>query len=180
MASFAIIVAVVVVLSLVAVYYATRAPTREKGKTLYERLGGIYAIAAVVNDFSDALIVNPVVGRDSPNPFLRDWNRNELGRLPGLKFMRTLWVASLAGGPYKFAGTKPEKCPFSLENAHARFQISPAEFDAVAGELGASLDKFKVGEREKHEVLAAFGAHKPDVTRGFDLARGITPGPIKC
>jgi hemoglobin len=60
-----------------------------KEKTLYDRLGGIFPIAAVVNDFSDALIVNPIVGIDSPNPFLRDWSRNKLDRLPGLKFMRT-------------------------------------------------------------------------------------------
>ncbi len=131
---------------------------------LYERLGGIFPIAAVVNDFSDALIHNPVVGLNSQNSFLRDWNRNKAAmRLPGLKFMRTLWLADISGGPYTFVPTKPGKCPLSLENAHAEFHMTPLEFDSVAQELARSLDKFGVPAREKGEVLAAFSAHKPDI-----------------
>lgn len=61
-------------------------------KNLYERLGGVFAIAAVVNRFSDAVVTNPIVGLDSKNPQLREWHTKNLGRLPGLKFMRTLWV----------------------------------------------------------------------------------------
>ena len=45
-------------------------------KSLYDRLGGAFAIAAVVNHFSDALIENPIVGRQSQNPQLRDWHSN--------------------------------------------------------------------------------------------------------
>ena len=60
--------------------------------SLYERLGGAFAIAAVVDQFSDALISNPIVGANSENPALREWHTNNLGRLPGLKFMRALWV----------------------------------------------------------------------------------------
>ena len=83
-------------------------------KSLYDRLGGVFAIAAVVNYFSDSLIDNPTVGRGSKNPALRDWHTNKLDRLPGLKFMRTLWLCSLAGGPFKYSPTAPGKCPFSL------------------------------------------------------------------
>jgi hemoglobin len=46
-------------------------------------------------------------------------------------------------------------------------KISPAEFDEVAAELGRTLDFFKVPEREKNEVLAAFAAHKAEVTAGY-------------
>jgi hypothetical protein len=60
--------------------------------SLYERLGGAFAIAAVVDHFSDALVHNPIDGQNSENPALREWHTNNLGRLPGLKFMRTLWV----------------------------------------------------------------------------------------
>jgi hemoglobin len=67
--------------------------------SLYERLGGAFAIAAVVDHFSDALVHNPIVGQNSDNPDLREWHTNNLGRLPGLKFMRTLWVCNVAGGP---------------------------------------------------------------------------------
>jgi hemoglobin len=45
--------------------------------------------------------------------------------------------------------------------------ISPAEFDEVAAELGRSLDFAKVPKREKGEVLAAFAAHKNEVTAGY-------------
>ena len=61
-------------------------------KSLYERLGGAFAIAAVVDHFSDAIVQNPIVGQQSENPQLREWHTNNLGRLPGLKLMRTLWV----------------------------------------------------------------------------------------
>lgn len=149
-------------------------------KSLYERLGGIFAIAAVVDHFSEALIDNPIVGQDSPNPFLRDWSRNKLDRLPGLKWMRTLWLASISGGPYQFIPTKPGKCPFSLENAHQQFQISPEEFDAVAEELGFSLDEFQVPEKEKNEVLAVFLDHKPEVNRGFFVVHRMPIKNIHC
>jgi hemoglobin len=58
--------------------------------SLYDRLGGAFAIAAVVDHFSDAVVQNPIVGQRSENPALREWHTNNLGRLPGLKFMRTL------------------------------------------------------------------------------------------
>jgi hemoglobin len=62
---------------------------------------------------------------------------------------------------------EPGATPLGLENAHQEFRISPAEFDEVAAELGPSLDAFNVAEREKNQVLAAFAAHKNEVTAGF-------------
>jgi hemoglobin len=135
--------------------------------SLYERLGGAFAIAAVVDRFSDAIVENPVVGQKSENPRLRDWHTNNLERLPGLKFMRTLWVCSVAGGPQQYAATKPGSTPLGLEEAHRELKISPAEFDEVAAELARTLDFFKVPEQEKEEVLAAFAAHKDEVTEGY-------------
>jgi hemoglobin len=135
--------------------------------SLYERLGGAFAIAAVVDHFSDAVVQNPIVGQKSENPALREWHTNNLGRLPGLKFMRTLWVCDVAGGPQHYAATKPGSTALGLEEAHRELKISPAEFDEVAAELGRTLDFFKVPEREKEEVLAAFAAHKGEVTEGY-------------
>jgi hemoglobin len=135
--------------------------------SLYERLGGAFAIAAVVDHFSDALVHNPVVGQNSENPDLREWHTNNLGRLPGLKFMRTLWVCTVAGGPQQYAATEPGSTPLGLEEAHRALKISPAQFDEVAAELGRTLDFFKVPGREKEEVLAAFAAHKGEVTAGY-------------
>ena len=136
-------------------------------KSLYERLGGVFAIAAVVDHFSDAVVKNPIVGQKSKNPQLREWHTKNLGRLPGLKFMRTLWVSNVSGGPYQFTATKPGTTPLGLEEAHRDLRISPAEFDEVAAELGRTLDFVKVPKREKDEVLEAFAAHKGEVTAGY-------------
>jgi len=149
-------------------------------KSLYDRLGGVFPISAVVNHFSDALLDNPVVGKKSKNKYLNDWSNNQApSRLPGLKFMRTLWLCSVAGGPFEYSPVRPGKCPFSLENAHKELQISPEEFDAVALELSNSLDVFNVPEKEKGEVLSAFAAHKNEVTMGYNDAHG-TKTSIKC
>lgn len=132
-------------------------------KSLYTRLGGVFAISAVVDHFSDALIENPVVGRTSKNPALRKWSTENLDRLPGIKFMRTLWVCSITGGPFKYTATVPGRTKMDLEKAHQQFHISSKEFDEVAAELGRTLDFYKVPKQEKGEVLAAFAAHKHEV-----------------
>lgn len=136
-------------------------------ESLYERLGGVFAIAAVVDHFSDAVVQNPVVGNTSENPALREWHTKNLGRLPGLKFMRTLWVCAVAGGPFPYTPTRPGKSEAGLEEAHRDLRISPEEFDEVAAELGRTLDSVKVPRPEKEEVLAAFPAHKNEVTAGY-------------
>jgi hemoglobin len=138
--------------------------------TLYDRLGGAFAIAAVVDQFSDALIRNPIVGQQSKNPQLREWHTNSLARLPGLKFERTLWVCAVAGGPFQYAGTRPGSTSLGLEEAHRNLRISPEEFDEVAAELKRTLDKFDVPAPEQELVLGAFAAHKDEVTEGYRTA----------
>ena len=139
-------------------------------KSLYERLGGVFAIAAVIDHFSDAVVKNPIVGKTSRNPALRKWHTKSLDRLPGLKFMRTLWVCAVAGGPFKYTPTKPGTTEVGLEEAHRDLRISSEEFDEVAAELGRTLNFVKVPQREKEEVLAAFAAHKNEVTDGYMAA----------
>ena len=138
--------------------------------SLYDRLGGVFAIAAVVNHFSDAIIKNPKVGERSDNPQLREWSTKSIGRLAGLKFMRTLWLCNVAGGPFEYSPTVPGHDLLGLEEAHRRLQITPNEFDEVAAELARSLDAFNVPASEKGEVLAAFAAHKGEVTEGSRVA----------
>jgi hemoglobin len=161
-----IIRSLAIVMTLAALAVATSAQTAPE-KSLYERLGGVFAISAVVDHFSDAVVQNPIVGKDSKNPDLRNWHRNSLSRLPGLKFMRTLWVCEISGGPFKYSPTKPGSTPIGLEYAHRDLKISPAEFDEVAAELARTLDWAKVPAREKGEVLGAFAAHKNEVTAGY-------------
>ena len=143
--------------------------------TLYERLGGVFGIAAVVDQFSDAVIANAKVGKLSQNPQLREWSVHKPERLPGLKFMRTLWVCNVAGGPFEYVGTRPGAMPLGLEEAHRDLKISPEEFDEVAAELSRSLDRFKVPAAEMQQVLGAFAAHKDEVTEGYrvPVASGV-------
>ena len=141
-------------------------------QSLYERLGGVFAIAAVVDHFSDAVVRNPIVGQQSQNPALREWHTQNLGRLPGLKFMRTLWVCNVAGGPFEYTATVPGSTTLGLEEAHRRLHISPDEFDEVAAELARTLDRFNVPQPEKDMVLGAFAAHKGEVTEGYKAPVG--------
>ena len=127
-------------------------------QSLYERLGGVYAIAAVVDRFSDQLLKNPKIV--NANPQLKEWHTEKYKvRLPGLKFNRTLWVCAVSGGPYQYTAK-------NLHDAHSDLHISPDVFDEVSAELDRTLDYFKVPKREKEEVLAAFNAQIPDVTAG--------------
>ena len=133
-------------------------------KSLYERLGGVYAIAAVVDRFSDQLLENPKIV--NANPQLKEWHTEKYKeRLPGLKFNRTLWVCAVSGGPYEYTAK-------SLHDAHMELHIPPEVFDEVSAELGRALDYFKVPKREKEEALAAFDAQKSDVTAGSKATAG--------
>jgi hemoglobin len=120
-------------------------------QSLYERLGGVNAIAMVVDRFSDKIVENPKL---NVNPQLKEWN--ESGQLPGLKFMRTLWLCQAAGGPFDYTGK-------DMDEAHNDLHITSEEFDEVGVEIASALDHFGVPEPEKQEVLAAIVAHKAEV-----------------
>ena len=122
--------------------------------SLYERLGGVNAIAMVVDRFSDEIVANVKL---NVNPKLKEWNSK--GELEGLKFMRTLWICQAAGGPFKYTGK-------DMHEAHKDLHITPEEFDEVGVEIARALDHFKVPEREKQELLAAVVAHKSEVASG--------------
>ncbi len=125
------------------------APPKEA--SLYERLGGVYAIAAVVDDFSNHLLVNETL---NANPALRDANQRV--SVAGLKFMRTLYLCEATGGPFKYAGK-------ALPEAHRHLHITSAEFDEVAAELTRTLEHFKVPAREQQEVIAFMASKKGEV-----------------
>jgi len=120
-------------------------------QSLYERIGGVNALAMVVDRFSDEIVKNPKL---NTNPQLREWNGS--GQLPGLKFMRTLWLCETAGGPFRYTGR-------DLGDAHKDLHITPEEFDEVGVEIARALDHFKVPDRERQEVLDAIVARKNEV-----------------
>ena len=123
-------------------------------QSLYERIGGVNAISMVVDRFSDEVVKNPKL---NVNPALKEWNQS--GKLPGLKFMRTLWICQAAGGPFQYTGK-------DMQEAHKDLHITSEEFDEVGAEIARSLDHFNVPEREKQEVLAAIVARKTEVVSG--------------
>ncbi len=120
-------------------------------QSLYERLGGVNAIAMVVDRFSDQIVANPAL---NVNSALKEWNQK--GQLPGLKFMRTLWICQETGGPFQYTGK-------DMHEAHQDLHITSEEFDEVGAEIARALDHFNVPEREKEEVLAVIVARKDEV-----------------
>jgi hemoglobin len=114
-------------------------------KSLYERLGGKDAITAVVDDF-----VSRVAEDKRINGFFAKAN------VPRLKMMLVDQICEATGGPCKYTGR-------DMKAAHKGMGITNADFDALVGDLVATLDKFKVGEREKQELLAALGPMRKDI-----------------
>jgi hemoglobin len=122
--------------------------------TLYDRLGGYFGIAAVVDRFSDQILKNPTLNK---NPALKAWNKTQAEtRLPGLKFGRTLWIAAVAGGPFVYTG-------LPLSEAHAEFNLTAEQFAEVGAEIVRALDYYGVPEREQQELVAAYRASMSDV-----------------
>jgi hemoglobin len=171
----------IVLLVLIALYFIYVSFAKEHPESLYDRLGGIYSIAAVIDHFSDAVIKNKIAGKDSSNPYLKKWYSDKINtRLPGLKWMRTLWVCEQTGGPYRYIPTIRGACPMSLENAHKNLKITPEEFDAVAQELSKSLDHFLVPAKEKAEVLNIFSKHKGEINQGYVASEGMESPVSQC
>ena len=109
-------------------------------------------IAAVIDSFSDRLLQNSKIV--DANPELHEWHTVTYHtRLAGLKWGRTWWLAMKAGGPFLYTGEE-------MRDAHFDLKISPEVFDEVSAELARTLDDFNVPEREKQEVLVAFGQKK--------------------
>jgi hemoglobin len=123
-------------------------------KSLYERLGGEGAITAVVDDF---------VGRAASDPkvnFTRkgtayEWEPSEANVMK-LKKRLVQFISMATGGPKTYQGR-------DMKSAHKGMMITSAEFDALAMDLAASLDKFKVPAAEKAELLKIVGSTKGDI-----------------
>jgi hemoglobin len=121
---------------------------------LYDRLGGEAAIKLVVDDF---------VGRaatDSKVNFTRvgtgkEWKPTEKD-LDHLKMMLVQFIGMATGGPQKYEGR-------AMPEVHRGMKITGAEFDALAGDLAASLDKFKVSKEEKDELLKVVASTRKDI-----------------
>jgi hemoglobin len=127
--------------------------------SLYDRLGGLYPIAAVVDDFIDRVYVNATL---NANPNIAK-ARSEV-RKPGLKVQVANQVCMATGGPCEYTGK-------SMKESHAGFRITEKEWDALMVDFRASLDMFQVPAPEQQELIAIVESTKPDIVAGTAPAK---------
>jgi hemoglobin len=127
------------------------APPQENRPSLYERLGGVYSIATVVDDFIERLLVNPTL---NANPAVNEAR----SRVPkaGLKFQVTALVCGVTGGPSKYTGR-------AMKEAHQHLNITQAQWDAMLVDFKATLATFNVPQREQQELIAIVQSTKSDI-----------------
>jgi hemoglobin len=127
-------------------------------RTLYERLGGMESITAVVEDFRDR------VARD--DRINQKFARTDLDRL---RKMLIDQVCEATGGPCKYTGR-------SMKYAHAGMSVTSGEFDGLVQDLVATMNHFKVGKTEQNELLGVLGPLKTDIVE-VDSSKVGTPLP---
>jgi hemoglobin len=110
--------------------------------TLYDRLGGIYNIATVVDDFIDRIMVDP---RLNANPRVDEAHHRVAPA--GFKYLVTEMVGWATGGPQHYSGR-------SMEDTHRLLLITPQEWQAFLDDFQQTLDKFNVPQQEQAELFA--------------------------
>src|SRR5262245_20308749 len=120
-------------------------------KPLYERLGGVYAIAAVVDDFIDRIMDDP---RLNANPKV-DEAHHRVSRA-GFKYLVTEQVCWATGGPQKYTGR-------SMYESHSHLDITEAEWQFFLDDLRQTFDLFQVPATDRAELLAIVESTKNDI-----------------
>jgi hemoglobin len=125
-------------------------PSADK-PSLYERLGGVYSIATVIDDFIDRVMTDP---RLNANPRVNEAHH----RVPpaGFKYLATEMVCWASGGPQKYTGR-------SMAESHAEMKISGKEWEAFLEDLQQTLDKFAVPAEEQGELKAIVNSTRSDI-----------------
>ncbi|MGH2436351.1 MAG: group I truncated hemoglobin [bacterium] len=132
----------------------TQAPPQKTAeKSLYDRLGGVYSIATVVDDFIERLLVNNTLNANRAIAESR-------ARVPkaGLKFQVTTLVCEVTGGPCKYTGR-------TMKASHDHLNITESEWQAMVVDFRATLDKFKVPQKEQQELITIVGTTKGDIVK---------------
>jgi hemoglobin len=119
--------------------------------SLYDRLGGLYPVSAVVDDFIERVYVNATL---NANPAIG--NARNAMRKPGLKVHVATLVCQVTGGPCKYVGK-------GMKESHSTFHISEKEWDAALLDFRASLDEFKVPAAEQRELVAIVESTRGDI-----------------
>ncbi len=126
--------------------------------TLYDRLGGVYSIAVVVDDLIDRVMTD---ARLNANPAVDEAHH----KVPpaGFKYLVTEMVCWAAGGPQKYSGR-------SMLDSHRHLGITPGEWEAFMDDLQRTLDKFKVPAPEQAELRAIVQSTYADIVAPSQLA----------
>jgi hemoglobin len=119
--------------------------------SLYERLGGIYSIACVVDDFIDRIMSDP---RLNANPAVKEAHHKVPP--PGFKYLVTEMVGWASGGPQKYTGR-------SMHESHEHLNITPKEWEAFMDDFQQTLDKFKVPAAEQAELKTIVNSTYGDI-----------------
>jgi hemoglobin len=121
--------------------------------SLYERLGGVYAIAAVIDDFIDRIMVDP---RLNANPAV-DLAHHRVSKA-GFKYLVTEQVCAATGGPQRYTGR-------SMRDSHVHLNITEREWQAFLDDLRQTFDKFGVPPAERSELFAIVESTKADIVQ---------------
>ena len=121
---------------------------------LYDRLGGIYSIATVVDDFIDRIMVDD---RLNANPRVDEAHHRVLP--PGFKYLVTEQVGEASGGPQRYTGR-------SMEETHRELLITGDEWEAFIDDFNQTLDKFHVPQQERSELLAIIQSTREAIVVG--------------
>lgn len=120
--------------------------------SLYDRLGGIYAIAGAVDVLVDRLFANAKVNANE----VVHAHHGDPANAPGYKFLVTAWSVEAAGGPKCYPG-------MDMTKAHETMAINPEQFDAVYFEIEATLHFLGVPQAETDEFMAIIESYRPQV-----------------
>jgi len=145
---------VMLVISSLLVFSAVSAEGEKAGESqasLYERLGGVYSIATVVDELIDRLEVNDIL---NANPMI-DKARTAVPKA-GIKFRLTAMICQATGGPEVYHGR-------TMKDSHAHLNISNAEWDEMVKVFGQLLNDFEVAEKEQKELFALISPTKADI-----------------
>jgi hemoglobin len=123
----------------------------QEKRSLYERLGGVYNIAIVVDDFIDRIMAD---ARLNANPHVDEAHHRVTSQ--GFKYLVTEMVCWATGGPQKYSGR-------SMSDSHHHLLITDWEWQAFMDDFQQTLDKFQVPQQEQDELKAIVESTRSDI-----------------
>jgi len=145
-----------VVVYLIAVSFAVSLFAQTSTPSLYKRLGGYDALAAVTDDFIGRLATDKQLSR-----FFVGHSEDSLHRIRQLIVDQ---LCAATGGPCYYVGR-------DMKTAHKGMGITESDWNITVNHLIATLDKFKVPEKEKNEVLGAISSFKKDIVEAAPMPK---------